>query len=111
TASVYFSERSPVETEIRACAEAFYNRIDWQWATGGATTMRQGWKPEGGFLHYGWEGYSEGALLYVLGLPSPAHTLPPAAFEAWSATYQWENIYGVEFLYAGPLFIHQYSQA
>ena len=32
-------------------------------------------------------------------------------YEAWTATYQWENLYGYDFLYAGPLFIHQFSHA
>ncbi|HEY7788441.1 MAG TPA: glucoamylase family protein, partial [Casimicrobiaceae bacterium] len=26
-------------------------------------------------------------------------------------TYQWENLYDIDFLYAGPLFIHQFSHA
>jgi hypothetical protein len=30
---------------------------------------------------------------------------------AWTATYQWENIYNYDFLYAGPLFIHQFPHA
>jgi hypothetical protein len=111
TASVYFSGDSPSEREIRDCAEAIYCRIDWQWACGGEATVRQGWKPDGGFLHYGWEGYSEATILYVLGLASPSHPLADASFAAWTATYQWENIYDYEFLYAGPLFIHHFSQA
>jgi hypothetical protein len=111
TASVYFSEDTSSEIEIRACADAIYRRIDWQWARGGAPTVRQGWKPENGFLHYGWEGYSEATILYVLGLASPTHPLSDESFAAWTATYQWENIYDYEFLYAGPLFIHHYSQA
>ena len=28
---------------------------------------------------------------------------------AWVSTYQWKKIYGYEFIYGGPLFIHQYS--
>ena len=111
TASVYFSEDTPRESEIRECAEAIYRRIDWRWACGGEATARQGWKPESGFLHYGWEGYSEATILYVLGLASPSHPLPNESFAAWTATYQWENIYDYEFLYAGPLFIHHFSQA
>ena len=35
-----------------------------------------GWKAGAGFLNYGWEGYSEAMLLYVLGLGSPTHPLP-----------------------------------
>ena len=110
-ASVYFSADNPGETEIRQRAAAIHHRIDWQWARGGGPTVRQGWKPEGGFLHYGWEGYSEGTLLYVLGLASPSHPLGADCFAAWTETYQWEDIFDYEFLYAGPLFIHLYSQA
>ena len=111
TASVYFSEDTPSENEIRERADAIYRRIDWQWARGGAATVRQGWKPESGFLHYGWDGYDEAIILYVLGLASPTHPLPEDSYIRWTATYQWENIYDYEFLYAGPLFIHHFSQA
>ena len=111
TASAYFSEDTASETEIRERADAIYRRIDWQWVRGGGPTARQGWKPQSGFLHYGWEGYNEASILYVLGLASPSHPLPNDSFDAWTATYQWENIYDHEFLYAGPLFIHQFSHA
>lgn len=111
TASVYFSGNTSSEREIRELADAIYRRIDWQWAQGGKATVRHGWKPKSGFLHYGWEGYSEATILYVLGLASPSHPLPKDSFGAWTATYQWENIYDYEFLYAGPLFIHHFSQA
>jgi hypothetical protein len=111
TASVYFDADTPSENEIRERAEAIYQRIDWQWARGGAATARQGWKPESGFIHYGWDGYDEAIILYVLGLASPTHPLPDHSYTGWTATYQWENIYDYEFLYAGPLFIHHYSQA
>jgi len=111
TASVYFSEDTPSENEIRERADAIYRRVDWQWARGGGTTVRQGWKPESGFLHYGWGGYDEAIILYVLGLASPTHPLSESSYIKWTATYQWENIYDYEFLYAGPLFIHHFSQA
>ena len=45
-------------------------------------------------------------LLYVLGLGSPTHPLTADSYPAWAATYQWKTLYGIEFLYAGPLFIH-----
>jgi hypothetical protein len=47
----------------------------------------------------------------MLGLGSPTHSLTDQSFTAWTASYQWENVYGHEFLYAGPLFIHQFSHA
>src|ERR1700692_3645049 len=91
-AGVYFCEDTQVEAEIRALSDALYRRVDWQWAQGGAATVRQGWKADSGFLHYGWEGYNEATLLYVLGLASPTHPLSPTSYRAWTATYQWENI-------------------
>lgn len=120
TAATYFdadgsagtdSATSRDETELRRLADALYRRVDWCWAQreGGAVT--HGWKPECGFLNYGWEGYSEALLLYVLGLGSPTHALTERSFAAWTMTYQWENLYGQNFLVAGPLFIHQFSHA
>ena len=111
TASAYFTAATATEAAIRTLARDLYYRVDWDWATNGKATVANGWKPECGFLHYGWEGYNEAALLYVLGLASPTHPLPPASYTAWTATYQWERIYGRDLLYAGPLFIHQFSHA
>ena len=48
-------------------------------------------------------------LLYILGLGSPTHPLHPESYAAYTATYEWKNIYGRELLYSGPLFTHQLS--
>ena len=111
TAVTYFAGHDESETEIRELADALYRRADWQWAQTSSGTATHGWKPECGFLHYGWEGYSEGIILYVLGLASPTYPFAQRDYLAWTATYQWENLYGYDFLYAGPLFIHQFSHA
>ena len=42
-------------------------------------------------------------------LGSPTHPVPAESYRAWSATYRWRELYGLEFLYAGPLFVHQLS--
>lgn len=111
TAAAYFTAATPAETELRELADALYRRVDWRWAQRDGSAVAHGWKPECGFLSYGWEGYSEALLLYVLGLGSPTHPLTEESFQAWTVTYQWENLYGHELLYAGPLFIHQFSHA
>ena len=111
TAATYFDAETNAEIELRRLAVALYARVDWRWAQSEGAAVVHGWKPECGFLHYGWEGYSEAILLYVLGLGAPRHALTEASFRAWTETYQWENLYGIDFLYAGPLFIHQYSHA
>jgi hypothetical protein len=45
----------------------------------------------------------------VLGLGAPTFPLPDESYEAWTATYRWTKLYGHEFLYGGPLFMHQLS--
>ena len=111
TASMYFDANVPDEIELRKLVDTLYRRIDWRWAQDGGATLRQGWKPECGFLHYGWEGYNEAIVLYVLALGSPTNPLEGDCYRAWTATYQWENLYGYDFLYGGPLFVHQFSHA
>ena len=111
TAAMYFDADTPDEIELRRLADALYRRVDWRWAQRKGGAVSHGWKPECGFLNYGWEGYSEALLLYALGLGSPTHALTDESFSAWTMTYQWENLYGQDLLYAGPLFIHQYSHA
>ena len=108
-AAAYFDGDSVGEKEIRVLADALYRRADWQWAQNQGATLTHGWKPEGGFLQYRWEGYDEALLLYVLGLGSPTHPLPESSYSAWASTYHWESCYGYEYLYAGSLFTHQLS--
>jgi len=108
-AGVYFDADSAAERDIRTLADMLYERVDWQWARNHGATVTHGWKPERGFLKYRWAGYDEALLLYILGLGSPTHPLPENSYTAWTSTYQWENFYGYEYLYAGPLFTHQLS--
>ncbi len=110
-ARMYFSGNSDEEVELRALADALYLRVDWHWSQGGEDTIRQGWKPESGYLHYGWEGYSEAIVLYALAMGSPTHPITGGCYKGWTATYQWENLYDHDYLYAGPLFIHHFSHA
>jgi hypothetical protein len=104
----YFSGDNAPEREIRERVDKLYQQADWNWACNGALTLSHGYKPRGGFLKYRWQGYNEGLVLYLLGLGSPSHPLTPKSYHAWTHTYQWQKIYDHEFLYAGPLFIHQF---
>ena len=109
TTVTYFDKPSAEEGEIRSLGDALYQRADWQWAQNQGATVTHGWKPESGFIKYRWEGYDEALLLYIMGLGSPTHPLPDESYAAWAATYQWEQYYGQDYLYAGPLFTHQLS--
>ena len=104
-----FDADDPEEAEVRAAARAVYERVEWDWARDGGETVTMGWTPERGFLRYRWEGYTEALLLYALAAGSPTHPVPGAAFEASTRPYRWKRVYGYDYLYAGPLFIHQFS--
>lgn len=109
TAAAYFDEHNSVEAEVRELAEALYRRVDWCWAQNGEATLTHGWTPEDGFLPYRWSGYDESTILYLLALGSPAHSTGPESYEAYTSSYNFKVANGLEYLYAGPLFIHQYS--
>ncbi|MDI6025028.1 glucoamylase family protein [Corticibacterium sp. UT-5YL-CI-8] len=109
TVGTYFSHDTPQEKEIRALSDALYRRVDWQWAQNDGAAVSLGWVPKRGFLPYRWEGYSEALILYVLALGSPSFPVGPEAYAAWTAGHRWKTIYGREMVYAGPLFIHQFS--
>ena len=109
SAAQFFDRGNEEEREIRRLADELYRRADWNWARHGGLTVTHGWKPERGFIKYRWTGYSEALILYVLGLASPTYPLPKESYRAWTRSYKWKKLYGQEFLYAGPLFIHQLS--
>lgn len=110
TAAMYFTADDAAETKIRNLAETLYGRVDWKWALDGGATISHGWTPESGFLLDRWDtDYSEALLLYVLALGSPTFPIEPAGYTEWTSTFQWKSIYGFDYLYAGPLFIHQMS--
>ncbi|NDP38975.1 MAG: hypothetical protein GZ093_09565 [Rhodoferax sp.] len=111
TAAAYFTAATANEAELRTLADALYRRVDWCWAQPQGAALVHGWKPGRGFLNHAWNGYSEALLLYALGLGSPTHPLTAGSFSSWTSTYQWKNLYGIDHLFAGPLFIHQFSHA
>ena len=107
-AAEYFDRDSEEEQEIRDLADRLYRRVDWRWALDGGATLSHGWRPKEGFIPFCWEGYDESLLLYILALGSSTHALKPGCYEASVAHYSWRDVYGYEYIYGGPLFVHQY---
>ena len=97
-------------SEISMLAYEIFNRIDWTWLSEDTRILPHGWTPESGFLQYRWDKYSELMMMYLLGLGSFSHPLPPETWTAWKRlTFEYDGI-----RYIGsfaPLFVHQYSQA
>lgn len=102
----HFEEHS----EISLLAYEIFNRVDWSWLSEDTSLLPHGWTPEVGFLPYRWDYYSELMMMYLLGLGSLTHPLPPAAWNAWKRTKF--NYDGITYIGSfAPLFVHQYSQA
>ena len=101
----YFADQ-----EIKDLATKIYERVDWPWMLNGGKTFSMGWKPESGFLDARWEHYCELMMIYLLGIGSPTHPVPPSSWNAWTRpviSYQ-----GLDFISGNdPIFTHQYSHA
>ncbi|HTS65862.1 MAG TPA: glucoamylase family protein [Candidatus Acidoferrales bacterium] len=96
--------------EITRLAYEIFDRVDWTWLSEDTTLLPHGWTPESGFLPYRWDLYSEHMMMYLLGMGSAAHPLPPDAWNAWKRTpFEYEGLHYIGSF--APLFIHQYSQA
>jgi hypothetical protein len=95
---------------IAQLANDIYGRVDWKWMLNGGETLDHGWKPEGGFLRYRWDSYSELTGMYLLAIGSPTHPIPASSWEAWSRpVFQYGDLRYISA--AAPLFIHQSAHA
>jgi hypothetical protein len=98
------------DDQINTLATQIFNRVEWSWLSEDTTLLPHGWTPEGGFLPYRWDYYSELMMMYLLGLGSPTYPLPQNAWNSWKRlTFEY---HGIRYIGSfAPLFIHQYSQA
>ena len=65
--------------EIVDLATLLYSRYDFPWMTNGnGKLLSHGWRPEG-FIALRYEKYCQLAAMYLLGIGSPTHPLPPDA--------------------------------
>jgi hypothetical protein len=76
----------------------------------GGPLITHGWRPEAGFIPFYWDGYDESLLLYILALGSETSPVPSESYEKRFEKYIWRRLYNYDCLYAGSLFIHQFSQ-
>ena len=97
-------------SEITRLANKIFDRVEWTWLSEDTNLLPHGWSPEGGFLPYRWDYYSELMMMYLLGLGSTLHPLRASTWNAWKRiTFEYEGM-GYVGSYA-PLFVHQYSAA
>lgn len=105
----YFDGDDPSEAEVRRLSEELYRRVEWDWMQPRAPLVAMGWKPAEGFGRADYRGYNEALFLYILAIGSPTHAIDPAAWTAFTDTYEWAEFYGQEHVNFEPLFGHQYA--
>jgi hypothetical protein len=109
-AQQYFDRPEDQETAIRAYADSLYRRVEWTYFLRDLRPLiTMAWRPERGFGPHAYRGYDEAMILYVLALGSPTHPIEPAAWQAFTSTYEWADFHGFAHLNFPPLFGHQYS--
>ena len=95
---------------VAELAQAIEARADWAWMVDAGGRISHGWKPEGGFLPWSWDQYSEhyGRTWFAVhGASKPA---PASTWTAWKRE-PWVEYAGERFLQHAPLFVHQFPQA
>jgi len=106
TAAQYFRE----EPEMARLAKKIYERVDYAWMRNGDPyTMSHGWTPENGFIQSRYDKYCQLALMYLMGIGSPTHPLPPESWYAWERN---PNSYGgYQYIGVSLLWTYQYPFA
>jgi hypothetical protein len=98
------------DADIRDLAGELLERADWKWMLHDSDTLSHGWRPEGGFLPYRWDRYSELLAMYLLAMSSERHAIPGSSWDAWHRPMR--DYKGIWYIDDGtPLFVHQYSHA
>jgi hypothetical protein len=107
----YFDQNNQKEKEIRSLADALYKRVEWDWMSDDNGEVYMAWFPETGMSKDVWHGYSEGQLIYILGMGSPTHPLKDGAWNAHIMHVKPTTHYGLTYilLRGGPLFTYQYQ--
>jgi hypothetical protein len=106
TAGQYFRE----EPEMARLAKKIWERVDYGWMRNGHPhLLAHGWMPETGFLTARYDKYCQLPLMYLMGVGSPTHPLPPDAWYAWERN---PNSYGGQsYIGTSLLWTYQYPFA
>lgn len=110
----YFDGSSETESKIRDLSSQILNRADWKFFTLPDShelpnSICMGWTPEEKFHQWGWHGYNEALILYVIAAGLSMDKVE-RGYQTWLSTYEWDEPYkGLAHAIFPPLFGHQYS--
>lgn len=110
----FFDKPNEIETDIRNKSLITLKRADWKFFTLPEThnmpySICLGWAPEEQFHPWGWHGYNEALILYIIAAGLGMENAEEG-YKTWLSTYQWDEPYkGLAHAVFPPIFGHQYS--
>lgn len=110
----YYKGSDETEKSIRVLSQEILQRANWKFFTLPANhktpyTICLGWSPEEKFHEWGWHGYNEALILYIIAAGLGMEKAEEG-YKTWLSTYQWaEPYHGLAHVVFPPLFGHQYS--
>ncbi len=113
----YFDRDNETERKIREQADKIYGEVrydEFRKNSKGEVLDTVAWGcdvPTKVFGDFHVTGYNECMVVYIMGLGSPTHPLPPECWDGWARSYVWKRSYGQQYFFCPALFTHQYSQA
>jgi hypothetical protein len=99
------------DTSIETMAHQIYNRVDWNWMMNGSDFLCMGWKPQGGFLPYYWDSYSEHLILQALAIGAKNNPISPSSWGRWMRHREHFRDDSIVYSASGSLFTYQYAHA
>ena len=110
----YFDGSNETEKGIRDLSSQLITRADWKFFTlpdshKMPNSICLGWTPEERFHPWGWHGYNEALILYIIAAGLGMEKIEQG-YETWLSTYEWSEPYkGLAHVVFPPLFGHQFS--
>jgi hypothetical protein len=118
----YFKNGNATEQALATKADNLWKGVEWDWYTKGENAMYWHWSPNYGWqINFKLEGYNECLIAYIMGISSPTHSIPPAAYhQTWArngSIINGSSQYGIPVILnyngatgnVGPLFWAHYS--
>jgi len=120
TVRQYFNRKTFAENELRRIITRLWETVEWDWFLKGddGKTMLWHWSPNYGFeKNLRVRGFNEAMIVYLLGIASPTHPIPPSTYyDGWCSGPKYlngEEYYGIKQWVGrpmgGPLFLTHYS--
>lgn len=122
TVREYFKNGNATEQALATKADSLWKGVEWDWYTKGENALYWHWSPNYGWdMNFKLEGYNECLITYVLGVTSPTHPIPVAAYDqTWARNGAIVNggaQYGLPVIFnyngatgnVGPMFWSHYS--